>query len=160
MNRWKRPAAKEATKQANLQAYNSLVNVLEGVDPRFDEDSDEYDEELVERVSELTEAYEAKGLSAPDALRKATKLVLGVDPFRPAKSLARDEKKEDKKEKEKPAARKTDVKKNLNAQKKQPAEEPGDHKEKTGKIDPMKLSDADWDKLPESKRRELRGDFG
>ena len=151
-------ASKEAVKQQNLLAYNSLVKVLEEADPRFDENADEYDGDLVDRVAELTEAFEAKGLAAPEALRKATKLILGEDPFRANRPLARDDKKAAAKPEKK--GRKTDVAKNLSAQKKQPAEEPADHKEKNSTIDPTKLTDDDWDKLPESKKRELRGDFG
>ena len=152
-------ATKEAVRQQNLMAYNALVRSLEEVDPRFDQEHDDFDAELVERVDELTQAYEAKGIAPPDALRKALKVIVGKDPFRAAnaKTLEREAVK---KNAAKSAARKTDVGKNLSAQKKQPAEEPGDHKEKDGKLDPLKLSEADWDKLPESKKRELRGDFG
>ncbi len=149
-------ATKRALEAQNLVAYNSLVAELEVIDPRFDQDDDSYDEDLVERVGELTEAYEARGLSSPDALRKATRLILGKDVFRESRNLARPEKKEEKKVE----SRKTDTKKNLEAKRKQPPEDREKVKERPGHIDPRKISEEDFDKLPESKKRELRGDFG
>lgn len=151
-------ATRQALQAQNLHAYNALVAELEVIEPRFDESADEYDEDLVERVAELTEGYEAKGMHAPDALRKALRLILGVDPFKESRRLARDVKKPVE-EKEKVAARKTDVKKNLEAKKKQPPEERDGNKEKSGVIHAAKLSEEDFDKLPKSKLRELRGDF-
>ena len=146
-------ATKQALAQQSLVAFNALVSELEAIDPRFDETDDEFDEDLVDRVGELTEAYEAKGLNAPEALRKALRVILGNDPFREVKKLAREQPKQ---EAEK---RKTDVRKNLAAAKKQPPEDAGKTRERSGKINPLTLSDDDWEKLPESTRKKLRGDF-
>ncbi len=154
-------ATKQAVQQHNLMAFNSLVKELEYVDSRFDEDSEDFDEELVESVSETAEAFEAKGMSAPDALRKAARIVLGEDPFRKGAKLARDAKsKPAEKDKKSEKRIKTDVQKNLDAMKKQPPEEKSKNKEKAIDLDVSKLSDEDWEKLPASKKAELRGDNG
>ena len=152
-------ATKQALAAQNLQAYNALVAELEVIDPRFDESAEEHDEDLVERVAELTEGYEVCGMGAPEALRKALRLILGVDPFKEGRRLARENKKPEK-EGKKVDVRKTDVKKNLDTKKKQPPEERDTNKERVGKINPASLSEEDFDKLPKSKIRELRGDFG
>lgn len=145
-------ATKQAVAQQALAAYNALVAELEVIDPRFDEDSEEFDEDLTDRVADLTEAYEARGMNAPEALRKALRTILGVDPFRERSRLLREEKK-------KVAPRKTDIARNLAAAKKQPPADKAATKERPGRINPLTLSDKEWDELPESTRRKLRGDF-
>lgn len=146
-------ATKQALAQQNHVAYNALVSELEVIDPRFDENADEFDDDLVERTSELTEAYEAKGLSAPEALRKALRMILGEDPFRTGRRLQKEE------PKKKAAPRKTDVAKNLETKKKTPPEDKQGSLEKKSSVNPLKLSDEDFDKLPEATKRRIRGDF-
>lgn len=141
-------AAKAAVDESNLRVYNAQVRELEAYDPRFDKDSEEHDPDLVEEVSDLVEAYEARGMAAPEALRKAAKTVLREDPFAGGKARSL----------KKAQPRKTDVLGNLKAAKKQPAEEPSTLRERSGKIDVSKMSEKDFDALPESKIRQLRGD--
>lgn len=145
-------ATKQAVAQQALAAYNALVAELETIDPRFDQDSDEFDEDLTDRVADLTEAYEARGMNAPEALKKALRTITGVDPFRERPRLAREEKK-------KVPPRKTDIARNLAAAKKQPPADKAATKERAGEINPLKLSEKEWDELPESTRKKLRGDF-
>ncbi len=157
------PEARRALETQQTLAYNALVAELEAIDPRFDEESEEYDESLVERVDDLTQGFEARGMPPADALRKALRYILGKDPFKESRRLARDlrrraEEEEEARKKRLPP-RKTDVKRNLDAKRKQPPDEPDARKEQPSRIDPRRLSDEDFDKLPKSKLRELRGDF-
>lgn len=132
----------EAEKASETRLYNSMVAELETADPRFDKDSDEHDPELVEEVMELIEAFEARGHGASAALRKAVKAATREDPWSRAtkKSIER-----------KAEKRKTNVKKNIAAAKKQPPDEPGATKEKASSLPDMEtISEEDFDKLPES----------
>ena len=149
-------ATKQALESQHLATYNALVGELETIDPRFDENSDEFDEDLVDRVSELTEGYESKNVPLPDALRKALRLIIGVDPFREGRKLRAEDKKPPAK---KAVAKKPDLKKNLDAKKRQPPEDRGSEVERNTEVDPLKLSDEEFEKLPDATKRRLRGDF-
>ena len=144
-------AVRDAAAAAAVREYNATVRELESLDPRFDTTSRKYDEDLVNEVDELTQAFEARGMSPADALRKATKVVLREDPFAPGKRRASLDREE----------RKTDKKTNAAAAKRQPVEEPGATREKANKqIDFSQMSEKDFDALPESKLRELDGSNG
>ena len=144
-------AVRDAAAAAAVREYNATVRELESLDPRFDTTSRKYDEDLVNEVDELTQAFEARGMSPADALRKATKVVLREDPFAPGKRRASLDREE----------RKTDKKANAAAAKRQPVEEPGATREKSNKqIDFSQMSEKDFDALPESKLRELDGSMG
>ncbi len=144
-------AVRDAAAAAAVREYNATVRELESLDLRFDTTSRKYDEDLVNEVDELTQAFEARGMSPADALRKATKVVLREDPFAPGKRRASLDREE----------RKTDKKANAAAAKRQPVEEPGATREKSNKqIDFSKMSEKDFDALPESKLRELDGSMG
>jgi hypothetical protein len=145
-------ATRDAVQLAETRAYNTMVSELEVLDARFDPDSDDFDQELLDSVGELTEGYEAKGLPLTDALRKACKLLLREDVFAKGRSLKRE------KPKEKLPPRKTDVDKNLKAAKKQPPDNPGTRKERAdAEIDMATISEKDYDALPESVRRRHEG---
>ena len=92
----------------------------------------------------------------PDALRKALRLIIGVDPFREGRKLRAEDKKPPAK---KAVAKKPDVKKNLDAKKRQPPEDRGSEVERNTEVDPLKLSDEEFEKLPDATKRRLRGDF-
>lgn len=144
-------AARETMQQVELRAYNTMVRELEALDPRFDPDHDDFDEELLDDVSELVESYEAKGMLATDALRKACKIMLREDVFSKRPSLKRAPKPA-----QKAAARKTDVERNLRTAKRQPPEEPGARSERAAELPDMAtISEADFDALPESTLRRI-----
>lgn len=152
-------ATREALRQTETRAYNTMVKELEALDPRFDQDHDDYDEDLLNDVDELVNAYEAKGVPLTEALRKAVKVTLREDIFAKGRSLAREAKKVDGKV---PAGKKkTDVDKNLKTAKRQPAEEPGARRERSSDLPDMEsISDEDFDKLPEATKRRLLGSDG
>lgn len=152
-------ALTESIRQTETRAFNTMVSQLETIDPRFDKDHDDYDDELTRDVGEMTEAYEAKGMSPTDALRKACKTVLREDVFAPKRALTREQKAAKSKESDK-AARKTNVEKNLDAAKRTPPDSPDSRREKSTELPDMEtISEKDFDALPESTlRRILEGE--
>jgi chromosome segregation ATPase len=152
-------ARQTAALQQNT-AYDSMLEVLEATYVEMDPESDDYDPDTVTEMEELVQAFEARGLSAPEALRKATKAIFREDPF------ARRPKREARaKEEAAPAAKltpkKPDTKKALDTMKRQPPDtsSKGVNKGDDTKIRISELSEEEFDKLPESKKAEYRGDF-
>jgi ribosomal protein S3AE len=138
--------------------YDSMLEVIEATYEAMDPDSDDYDPDVVSEMEELVQAFEARGLSAPEALRKATKAIFREDPFtkRP-KARAKDEAAPEAK---KLTPRKPDTKKALDTIKRQPpdASSKGVNKDET-RIRVEDLTEEELEKLPASKLAELRGDF-
>lgn len=151
-------ALNEAISQTETRAYNQMVRELETLDPRFDPDHDDFDQDLLDSIGELVEGYEGKGMALTDALRKACKLVLREDPFLKGRPLSREEKK---REPDKKVERKTDVKKNVAAAKKQPPDTPNARREKPdADVDMATISEKDFDALPEATLRRILGSEG
>lgn len=150
-----RQLAKEATSGAELaKQYNSYLDSVEATFPELTKGSDVFDAEKVADVNVTAEAYEKAGMNPLAAIQKAVKLVMGetVEARRerlaaPAAPAA-------------PAAKPRDLNKAVDAANRQPPNmsERGVNKDDT-KINISQLSDEEFDKLPLSKQRELRGDF-
>jgi hypothetical protein len=120
----------------------------------FDPDSDNYDQAIVDETLDLQSAFEAKGYSATEALYKAVGYVIKDEVATEAPEA----------KKETPAARKTDVKKNVDAAKRTPPslEKSGLDSDATGaKAVPnaTELSEEDFDALPEATKARMRGDL-
>jgi hypothetical protein len=142
-------AAQAALRAQQTAEYNAVVDQAELLDPRLDPQADEYDEDLMDEVSDLTQAFEARGLDAATALKRSLKAVLGKDIFKKAPAA----------ETAKATSKKTDVGKNINAAKKTPPETTERPERPNDISDVGKLSDDEWEKLPEATRQRLRGDF-
>lgn len=134
--------------------YDAFVQQVERFIPETRPESENYDEGLVLEISELADAYEMKGVAPAEALQKA----LGY--IRPGWNQPQDA--ETTQTETKPEPRTTDVKTNVETAKTQPPSmEAGDNSDTAGikgKIDPMKISDSDFDKLTEEQLAEMRGD--
>ena len=149
--------ATQTRTQANVETreqlrYDGLLAEVERLVPAVAPDSDSYDEGLVAEISELATAFEARGARAADALEKALNYVFPTG-WRPTAATT-------------PApakARTTDVRRNAEAAKSLPpkltAGESSDKAGITGKLDIMKLSDAELEKLTETQLAQLRGDL-
>ena len=147
-------AAKQALEAGELRVYNTMVSELESTDPRFDKDHDDFDEDLVNDVQDLVEGFEAKGVALSEALRRACKIVLREDVFSKNYRANRP----DLKKADTPKARKTDIKKNLEAARRTPPDEPGSNREKAAELPDMeRISEKDFDALPESVLNRLLG---
>lgn len=135
---------------------DSAIDEIEAAHPFLDPSSKEFDKERADELVELWEAYELRGYSKADALLKATALLLPE---------AADRAPDPTPDPEKPAPRKTDIKKNLDAAKKTPpnlSDVGGLDSDKGGirdVITPSKLSEKDFEALPDSVRAKLRGDY-
>lgn len=151
-------ARREAFIVQENRAYNQMLDYLETVRPILDPDAPEFDKRVVKELTFHVEAYEKMGLTATSALQKAAQMIFEQDPFAKDVKKVLETEEEDPKKKKAPEPKKTDVKKNIAAAKKTPPGHTGRTQEESGKINVVNLSDEEFDKLPESKKRELRGD--
>jgi hypothetical protein len=162
-------ASAEATRRAAYATavavervqYDATVTMLEGQHPTMNPEHDDYDQDLTNELLELKAAYEATGMGSTDALKKAAKYVF--------KTAVAEAKKDEPDEATKKAAAEAKVKateaairKGLETKGKQPPASGGRAaKEGAGAaLDPTKMSDRDFDKLPADEKARLRGDAG
>jgi len=143
--------------------YESVVSKMEEVHPELNpDDTDNYDQEKVDEVLELKEAFEAAGHASSAALDKALKHVYkgGKGPEKDTKAAAEAEAKA-KAEAEKRTAEA--AKRGLDTKNAQPADaKAGADSDKGGKTgstkDTARMSDSEFNKLTEDEKRKLRGD--
>ena len=146
---------------------NSILDQLEEQYPMFDENSDQFNAEANADVIRLQEAFIASGSTAADALVEAVNTTLPKYGFTAEESPEDDGKAEAEKKAatEKAAAeKKKQVEKNLAAAGKMPPdmENAGDDSDSAGPTgdlpNPLDLTDAEYDALPEATRKKMRGD--
>lgn len=133
------------------EMIETLNNTYEVLDP----DSDAYDQDIVNEVLELQDAFVNAGRSPSSALQQAVRYARLEDTVKAAVA-----------EPEAPAAekRKTDVKRNVETANKQPPDldKTGVDSNKSGLKDVIPdvtgLSEDEFDALPEETRRRMRGD--
>lgn len=140
-----------AVTQSKIQReFEAVVHDLESKVDRFNPNSEAFDEALVGEVLELQRGLVNQGYTPGDALNRAARYVVpdldapAAEPAAPA-----------------PAPRKTNVKQKVAASKQQPQPlSAGDNSSSGGDgvINVDALTEAEFDALPESKKRELRGD--
>ncbi len=143
--------------QANAETreqlrYDTLLAEVESKIPQVVPDTDGYDEGLVAEISRLVSAFQQIGEKPADALEHAMGYVF-PNGWREPQKVA---------EKSPPAVRTTNVQKNAAVAKaippKMSAGANSDKAGMVGKIDVMKLSDRELEKLTEEQLSELRGD--
>lgn len=138
--------AKEATK-AELE-FTQVVQQMESDYPVFDQNSADYNQELVDEALELHAGFMSRGYSPAAAMRKAVTYVAKVNGL------------DAKVEAPAPAPKRTasTVKSKLDAATAQPPVQTG---VSGGEVEPdyRNLSDEDWDKLPKATIARLRGDI-
>lgn len=150
--------------------YDAVVQRMEMEHPELNpEEEDTYDQEKVDEVLELKEAFEAKGLGSSESLKKSLGVLYRGAPApdkKPEQSEA--EKKAAKEKADAEAAKRKEeaVKKGLDAKGKQPADNKavGADADKAGKAgDPAaeaaKMSDREFDKLTPEELARARGDI-
>ena len=128
--------------------FERVANTLVSEYAELDQSGDKFDEGMLNDIVELKDAYMSSGMAPDKALEKAGNMVMrgvakiGSEPVKPTEP------------------KKTNVSKNLETVSKQPPlAQTGESNGTTSDFDVSKLTDAEWDALPESKRQELRGDF-
>lgn len=126
--------------------FERVANTLVSDYAELNQQSDKFNEGMLNEIVELKDAYISSGMSSDAALEKAGNIIM-----RGAHKVS-DAPPQQKKT--------TDVEKNIETAKRQPPmQEAGESNGTTGEFDISKLSDKDWDALPESKLKELRGDY-
>lgn len=129
--------------------YDNLLAQAESAVAAINPDSDTFDEGLVTEISELADAFERQGKSPSVALERALDILKPPGWREAPKPVAE--------------ARKTNVQKNVRAAKSQPPRMQGGANSDTAgissKVNIMKLSDAEFDKLTDEQLGALRGDF-
>jgi len=135
--------------------YDALVAQVSLAVPESVPGSENYDEGFVVETLEMAEAFEAKGYAPAAALSKAldyTRPGWNAEPSNEAPSTPPPP----------PEPKATDVEKNLDADKRTPPRmDEGENSDKSGKqgaIDPMRLTDEEFEKLTEAELAKLRGD--
>ena len=135
------------------QRFDVMLGAIEAGVDALKPGHEDFDAEAVKELEFQVAAYERMGMAPTKALAKAVK-VLHAFELGGAKRAT-----EAAPEKEKPQAKKPDVAKAVDTTRRQPpdASNRGVNRDGT-KIKVATLSDDDFDKLPESKKAELRGD--
>lgn len=142
--------------------YDALIDRLEAEHPELNPEDDSYSEEIVTELWDIKEAFEAKGASSSEALKKAIKVYYKGSPA-PAKE-DKEDKGDDKGDDEAAKRREAAIKKALETKKKQPSDtkkvglDSDGAGKKDDKIDLTKLSDAEFDKLTPEQIKAARGD--
>jgi hypothetical protein len=145
------------------EQVTQLVDLYKSEYPVFDETSKEhFDQEIVTWVAQRQGLFEAAGMTAARALQEAADDAIARFALKGLSGAASAPKKPGKTEKEADRTAKG-VEKALDVAKKQPAtlSDVGTDSDKAGltKIKVSELSYDDFDKLPESTRKRLRGDL-
>lgn len=151
-------ATRTSTAMTENERYNALLDVLEADIDVLNPQHEDFDPQAVKSLEWYTAAHEKMGMSADKALRQAARVVFG---YGTKSADKKDDKAADKKDDKKVPDKKPDAKKAADTNKRQPPDlsDRGVNKDDQ-EIDPDKLDDAEWDKLPESKKAQLRGDNG
>lgn len=137
------------------QTYNVLLDKTELLVPALNPASEEFDREAAAELQDTIDAFERAGLRPTDALRKAIKVAFRVDLDAPAKAPEPKAAPA-----EKPAPRKPNVSKAVEAASRQPpdASSRGVNRDE-GNVRASELDEKTLAALPASKIAELRGDF-
>ena len=152
-------AAKVATKATDEAAengrYDALLDQIEADVPQMDPKHDDYDRAAVRAFEYHVAAYEKMGETPSKAARMSASLLFGWGTKKAAPA------KEEPAKKEPPPQKKVDVKTAVKNAGKQPPDSStaGTNRGDDTNIKASKLSDEEFDKLPESKKRQMRGDF-
>ena len=139
--------------EAKIELKTTLTSVFSDY-PEFDTESDSFDEDLNSEALVFQQAYLNQGHSPAESVRRAADAAIRV--LRPELLAVKEA------PKAAPKARKTNVKGNVEAANAQPPKmQQGESGGKTTDafVDLNKLSDDEFDALPEATRARLRGDM-
>lgn len=134
--------------------YDAMLDVLEAQIDVLNPASENYDHRVVAELEFQVQAYEKAGLSAPQALSRACSLLFRIDPAggKPSAMAAVPEK-------PKPEPKKPDIEKALDTARRQPPDMTTKGVDAgVQSIDVTRLTDEEFDALPEAVKRRLRGD--
>jgi len=149
------------TVQQNQQvtALQQAASAMEETYPVFDQNSDQFSQEMTDEVVELRDAFIYKGYDPVDALSKSVNYVVKANQLEGAvkegKSLSSAPSVDE------VSAKRKQVKKKIAVAESQPPELAGESSANRGEkeTDLMSLSDDEFDALPEATLKRLRGDI-
>lgn len=141
--------------------FQDAIDDLEVEYPQFVQGHEDYDSSLVDEVLSLHQSFLDQDLDPVAAIKKATKYVAKMNDFTPSSAAPEPAPKEEGKPAltEKPVNKK-DARRTAKAKTTQPQQLPKTDGEREAPIDMVSMTEEEFDALPESKKRELRGDFG
>jgi hypothetical protein len=144
------------TQSAEMNKFNATTAVLEAEFPVLDTENEGYNEVIVDEILALhTDFMKSGNYSLAQAIDKATRVTAkmhGIDPLgeEKPKSKVKDVDKEAEK----------NVNKKIDLAKKQPAKMEGkDNPDTPDSSNAMEMSDEEFEGLPESTKRRMRGDY-
>ena len=144
-----------------VQAIQAKAVELETKYPIFDVNSAEHDEDVLKEALELRDAFMAQGFEGPYALERAVKTTLTMHKpeLLEVETVVTPDPKVAELNKKKQTAK---VTKKIEASQSQPPSMKGEGASSRGDkaVDLTKLSQKEFDALPEETLRRLRGDFG
>jgi len=135
------------TQSSEDSRYNTALQELETAHPEVNPDSDTFNKETMQRIARISKGLQSTGSSPTDALKEAADLVLPKKDTKVEDNLRDRDAKSRKDAAGVVAGQAPDLK---------------DVGSPRGAVDPVikasKLNDAQFDKLPDDVRRQLRGD--
>jgi hypothetical protein len=142
--------AREMTKAE--MTFQQTVSRLNSTFPMFDPEQPEiYNKDLVDEALELHAGFMNRGYAPADAIERAVYYVAAARGLQPASSDVAPTP-------VKAPVKKPDIQKKLDAAAKQPPKQAGRGMREEADVDFSSLSEEEFDALPESKIRALRGD--
>lgn len=137
--------------------FADTVKDLEADYPTMAPGAEGFKQELVDEVLSLHEGFVNQGMTADLAIAKAVKYVAKMNDIVPLSEQTEDEPAADDTPAPKKKASKKEIQAKVKAKVKQPGKMPKGTDEVSTDLDSM--SEEEFDALPESKKREMRGDF-
>jgi hypothetical protein len=151
--------SQQTAQQVADQAFEETLTLIETEFPELDPESDNADQPKIAAVQALLSAFEQQGMASDDALIQAVATIFPDSEV--GKGFQGTQQQEAKPAEE---STKRGLEDKLKAIKNTPpnlSEAEGEDSDKAGmssELDTSKLSDEEYDKLPESTKRRLRGD--
>jgi len=147
-------AMKVGERQKLQSELDSTIVELNAAYPVYDPSSPSYDQDVVDETLELQRGFIDRGYTPAVALRRAAEYVAAVNGLQPAAEMTAVA------EPEKVVPiKKPDIAKKIAAAEKQPPKQQGRNSASEALLDLDSMSEEEFDALPESKRRALRGDM-
>ena len=139
-----------ATKKSQESELDQTIDMIQQEYPMLDEASEDFDQDFLEAVSDLSIANRAKGIAPAQALENAVSRAAALKGY----TKASEKQKQDADPVEDPR-KKTALENAIKTNESQPAALDGKGNRATGVVDAKQLSQEDYEKLPENERAQL-----
>ena len=151
--------AQKLQESQEISALQAKALEIQATYPIFDENSANYDADILKEAVDLRDAFMAQGYLGPDALEKAVNVTLTMK--KPNLLAPKEEKKVDNVSLLADQKKKSTISKNIADSKSQPPAMKGESASSRNSkaVDLSKLSETEFNALPEETLRRLRGDF-